>query len=51
MKTRNFANLGGNSAGALNAGTIGIQKDKIVHLDPLTEILYDPVENLSLIHI
>ena len=46
MKTRNFANLGGNSAGALNAGTIGIQKDKIVHLDPLTEILYDPVENI-----
>lgn len=46
MKSRNFGNLSGNSAASLNSGTIGIQKDKIVHLDPLTEILYDPEENI-----
>ncbi len=46
MKARNFANLGGSSAAALNAGTIGIQKDKVVHLDPTTEILYDSAENI-----
>lgn len=46
MKTRNFTNLGSNTAAALNAGTIGVQKDKIVHLDPTTEILYDPDENI-----
>lgn len=46
MKTRNFSNFGGGTAAAVNSGTIGIQKDKIVHLDPQTEILYDPVENI-----
>lgn len=46
MKTRNFANLGANTAAQLNAGTIGVQKDKIVYLDPQTEILYDPAENI-----
>lgn len=46
MKTRNFGNLGSNTAAALNAGTIGVQKDKIVYLDPTTEILYDPEENI-----
>lgn len=46
MKTRNFGGLGNSSAAQLNAGTIGIQKDKVVHLDPTTEILYDPAENI-----
>ncbi|HCA5887002.1 TPA: hypothetical protein MXS07_006661 [Pseudomonas aeruginosa] len=46
MKVRNFGKLGDSSAAQLNAGTIGIQKDKVVHLDPTTEILYDPAENI-----
>ena len=46
MKTRNFANLGNGTAAAINSGTIGVQKDKIVHLDPNAEILYDPEENI-----
>lgn len=46
MKPRNFGNLGGTTAAALNAGTIGIQKDKVVYLDPNAEILYDPAENI-----
>lgn len=44
--TRNFAALGSASAAAVNAGTIGVQKDKIVYVDPDTEVLYDPVENI-----
>ena len=43
---RNFAALGSGSAAAVNAGTIGIQKDKVVHLDPNAEILYDPADNV-----
>lgn len=46
MKTINFDKLGANTAAALNSGTIGVQKDKIVHLDPVAEILYDPEENI-----
>lgn len=46
MKTPNFGNLGTNTAAALNSGTLGVNKDKIVHLDPVTEILYDPEENI-----
>lgn len=46
MKSRNFAALGANTAAQLNAGTIGVTKDKIVHLDPEAEILYDPAENI-----
>lgn len=46
MKSRNFAALGANTAAQLNAGTIGVTKDKIVHLDPDAEILYDPAENI-----
>ncbi|MPQ69274.1 hypothetical protein [Pseudomonas sp. MWU12-2323] len=43
---RNFAAFGSGSAAAVNAGTIGIQKDKVVYLDPNAEILYDPAENV-----
>ena len=43
---RNFSALGSSSAAAVNAGTIGVQKDKIVYVDPDTEILYDPEENI-----
>ncbi|MCF5382092.1 hypothetical protein GIW05_00960 [Pseudomonas syringae] len=43
---RDLSKLGGVSAAAVNAGTIGIQKDKVLHVDPETEILYDPAENV-----
>lgn len=43
---RDLTKLGAGSAAAVNAGTIGIQKDKILHIDPTTEILYDPAKNV-----
>lgn len=43
---RDFSNLRGASAASVNAGTLGIQKDKVVYLDPNAEILYDPSENV-----
>lgn len=43
---RNFGALSGGSAAAVNAGTIGTQKDKIVFLDANAEILYDPSLNV-----
>lgn len=46
MKPRNFGGLAGASAASANSGTIGVRKDKITHVDPTTEILYDPAENV-----
>jgi hypothetical protein len=43
---RNFGALASGSAASVNSGTIGIQKDKVVYLDPNTEILYDPALNV-----
>ena len=43
---RNLAALGGGTAAGVNAGTLVNQADKIVYLDPNTEILYDPAENI-----
>lgn len=43
---RNLAALGGGTAAAVNAGALGNQSDKIIHLDPTNEILYDPAENI-----
>ncbi|MFL1449330.1 ParB/RepB/Spo0J family partition protein [Pseudomonas tritici] len=46
MKARNFSALGASSAASVNAGTIGVQKDKIVYVDAQAEVLYDPAENV-----
>lgn len=43
---RNLGALGGGSAAGVNGGLLGNQADKIVHLDPVNEILYDPAENI-----
>ncbi|WP_116893074.1 hypothetical protein [Pseudomonas savastanoi] len=43
---RNLAALGGGTAAGVNAGTLVNQSDKIIHLDPTNEILYDPAENI-----
>lgn len=43
---RNLGALGGSSAAGVNGGLLGNQADKIVHLDPVNEILYDPAENI-----
>jgi hypothetical protein len=43
---RNLSALGNGTAASVNAGTLGNQADKIIHLDPNSEILYDPAENI-----
>lgn len=43
---RNLAALGGGTAAGVNAGALVNQSDKIIHLDPTNEILYDPAENI-----
>lgn len=43
---RNLGALGSGSAAGVNGGLLGNQADKIVHLDPVNEILYDPAENI-----
>jgi hypothetical protein len=46
MKERSFKNLGNATAASVNAGTIGVQKDRVVFLDPINEIFYDPKANI-----